>query len=103
MDTSSLRIGDCLSLSGPLASNGKPARLAHELWKEHVNANGKLLGRPVELICLDDQTNPKVVADLYQRLLDVEKVDLVIGGYGENSGGGAGADYGGQKIFRQTH
>src|ERR1700751_947880 len=85
MDTSPLRIGYCLSLSGPLASNGKTARLAHQIWQENVNAGGKLLGRPVELVCLDDQTNPKLVADLYQRLLDVEKVDLVVGGYGDNS------------------
>ena len=85
MDTSPLRIGYCLSLSGPLASNGKTARLAHQIWQENVNAGGKLLGRPVELVCLDDQTNPKLVADLYQRLLDVDKVDLVVGGYGDNS------------------
>ena len=85
MDTSPLRIGYCLSLSGALASNGKTARLGHQIWQEHVNTNGKLLGRPVELVCLDDQTNPKLVADLYQRLLDVEKVDLVVGGYGDNS------------------
>ncbi len=85
MDTSPLRIGYCLSLSGALASNGKTARLAHQIWQENVNANGKLLGRPVELVCLDDQTNPKLVADLYQHLLDVEKVDVVVGGYGDNS------------------
>jgi len=85
MDTSPLRIGYCLSLSGALASNGKTARLAHQIWQENINANGKLLGRPVELVCLDDQTNPKLVADHYQRLLDVEKVDVVVGGYGDNS------------------
>jgi hypothetical protein len=64
MDTTPLRIGYCLSLSGALASNGKTARLAHQIWQENVNTNGKLLGRPVELVCLDDQTNPKLVADL---------------------------------------
>src|SRR6202051_3253896 len=85
MDTWPLRIGYCLSLSGAAASNRKTARLAHQIWQEHVNANGKLLGRPVELVCLDDQTNPKLVADIYQRLLDVEKVDVVVGGYGDNS------------------
>ena len=84
MDTSPLRIGYCLSLSGALASNGKTARLAHQIWQENVNANGKLLGRPVEVFCLDDETNPKLVADIYQRLLDVEKVDLVVGGYATN-------------------
>jgi len=85
MDTSPLRIGYCLSLSGALASNGKTARLAHQIWQERVNTNGNLLGRSVELVCLDDQTNPKFVADIYQRLLDVEKVDVVVGGYGDNS------------------
>src|ERR1700686_657021 len=85
MDSSPLRIGYCLSLSGALASNGKTAQLAHEIWQESVNKNGGLLGRPVELLCLDDQTNPNLVADLYQRLLDVEKVDVVVGGYGDNS------------------
>ena len=85
MERSALRIGYCLSLSGPLASNGRTARLAHQIWQEHINANGGLLGQPVELVCLDDQTNPNLVAGLYQRLLDVEKVDLVIGGYGDNS------------------
>src|SRR6267154_471395 len=85
MDTSPLRIGYCLSLSGALASNGKTARLTHQIWRERVNATGGLIGRPVEFVCLDDQTNPKLVADIYQRLLDVEKVDMVIGGYGDNS------------------
>jgi branched-chain amino acid transport system substrate-binding protein len=69
MHTSPLRIGYCLSLSGALASNGKTARLAHQIWQENVNANGKLLGRPVELVCLDDLTNPKLVADGSRALL----------------------------------
>src|SRR5580700_6947345 len=85
MDRPPIRIGYCLSLSGVLASNGKTAQLAHQIWQENINQNGKLLGRPVELVCLDDQTNPNLVADLYKRLLDVEKVDVVVGGYGDNS------------------
>jgi branched-chain amino acid transport system substrate-binding protein len=85
MDASPLKIGYCLSLSGALASNGKTAKLAHQIWQENVNANGGLLGRSVELVCLDDQTNPSLVGDIYRRLLDVEKVDVVIGGYGDNS------------------
>jgi branched-chain amino acid transport system substrate-binding protein len=85
MDASPLKIGYCLSLSGALASNGKTAQLAHKIWQENVNKNGGLLGRPVELVCLDDQTNPNLVADIYRRLLDVEKVDVVVGGYGDNS------------------
>ena len=85
MGTSRLKIGYCLSLSGALASNGKTAQLAHQIWLENVNNSGGLLGHSVELVCLDDQTNPNLVGDLYRRLLDVEKVDVVIGGYGDNS------------------
>jgi branched-chain amino acid transport system substrate-binding protein len=37
------------------------------------------------MVCIDDETNPKLVPDIYKRLLDDEKVDLLIGGYGDNS------------------
>jgi branched-chain amino acid transport system substrate-binding protein len=85
MSPQPIRIGYCLSLTGPLASNGKTARLAHQIWENNVNRKGGLLGRKVELVCIDDETNPKLVPDIYKRLLDEEKVDLVIGGYGDNS------------------
>ncbi len=80
-----LKIGYCLSLTGPLSSNGKTARLAHQIWESDVNRRGGLLGRSVEMICIDDQSNPALVPEIYRRLLDDEKVDLVIGGYSDNS------------------
>jgi len=80
-----IRIGYCLSLTGALAGNGKSAPLAHEIWREDVNRTGGLLGRPVELICDDDGTDASRVADIYRRLLDDERVDLVVGGYGTNT------------------
>jgi branched-chain amino acid transport system substrate-binding protein len=85
MSEQPIKIGYCLSLSGPLASNGKTARLAHQIWEQDVNGRGGLLGRPVRMICVDDQTNPKNVLEIYRKLLDEENVDLVIGGYGDNS------------------
>jgi branched-chain amino acid transport system substrate-binding protein len=85
MSAQPIRIGYCLSLSGALASNGRTARVAHTMWEEDVNRRGGLLGRPVQMICIDDETNPKLVPDIYKRLLDDEKVDLVVGGYGDNS------------------
>lgn len=80
-----IKIGYCLSLSGPLASNGKTARLAHQIWEDDANRKGGLLGRSVEMVCIDDQSNPALVPEIYRRLLDDEKVDLVIGGYSDNS------------------
>jgi branched-chain amino acid transport system substrate-binding protein len=80
-----IKIGYSLSLTGALGSNGRTARLAHQIWEQNVNQRGGLLGRTVQMMCMDDETNPKLVPGIYQRLLDEEKVDLVIGGYGDNS------------------
>jgi branched-chain amino acid transport system substrate-binding protein len=85
VSTKPIRIGYCLSLTGPLASNGSTARLAHQVWERNVNRRAGLLGRAVEMVCVDDETNPKLVPGIYERLLDDEKVDLVVGGYGDNS------------------
>src|SRR5579863_8520570 len=85
MNKSPIRIGYSLSLTGILAANGKTAFLAHKLWEENINNKGGLLGRPVQLVCIDDQTNPNMVPEIYQKLLGEEKADLIIGGYGDNS------------------
>jgi branched-chain amino acid transport system substrate-binding protein len=79
-----VRIGYSMSLTGGLGPNGRSALLAHKIWEEDTNASGGLLGRPVRLIYADDQTNPAIVPDIYARLLDVDKVDLIIGPYGTN-------------------
>jgi branched-chain amino acid transport system substrate-binding protein len=85
LNTSPIRIGYCLSLTGPLADNSRSAKLAHDIWREDVNAGGGLLGRPVELICHDDHADAALVPGIYQRLMDIERVDIIIGGYGTNS------------------
>jgi branched-chain amino acid transport system substrate-binding protein len=82
---SPIRIGYCLSLTGPLAGNSRSAQLAHEIWRDDVNSEGGLLGRTVELVCHDDEGDPSKGAALYARLINDDKVDLVIGGYGTNS------------------
>lgn len=85
MAGSPIRIGYCLSLTGPLAANGQTARLAHQVWQEDVNSGGGLLGRPVELVCIDDRTDAATVPGIYESLLTEQKVDLLLGGYGNNS------------------
>jgi branched-chain amino acid transport system substrate-binding protein len=76
-----VRIGFSMALTGGLGPNGKSALLAQKIWEEDVNAKGGLLGRPVKLIYYDDQSNPSTVPGIYTKLLDVDKVELVIGGY----------------------
>jgi branched-chain amino acid transport system substrate-binding protein len=69
-----MRIGYCLSLTGPLADNSRSARLAHEVWREDTNRQGGLLGRPVELVCYDDHANASLVPGIYKRLMDEDRV-----------------------------
>jgi len=83
-DKPPIKIGFGMSQTGPLGPNGKSALLAMEIWAEETNAKGGLLGRPVKLVFYDDQTNPSAVPGIYTKLLDVDKVDLIVGGYGTN-------------------
>ena len=76
-----IKIGFSIAMTGGLAPNGKSALLAHKIWEEDVNAKGGLLGRPVKLVYYDDQSNPSTVPGIYTKLLDVDKVNLVIGAY----------------------
>jgi branched-chain amino acid transport system substrate-binding protein len=79
-----IKIGFSMALTGPLAPNGKQALLGAEIWAEEVNAKGGLLGRPVQLVHYDDQSNPSTVPGIYTKLLDVDKCDLVVGPYATN-------------------
>ena len=75
-----IKIGFSMAMTGGLGGNGKSALLAQKIWEEDVNAKGGLLGRPVKLIYYDDQSNPSTVPGIYTKLLDVDKVDIVMGG-----------------------
>jgi len=76
-----IKIGYSMALTGGLAPNGKSALLAQKIWEEEVNAKGGLLGRPVKLIYYDDKSSPAEVPSIYTKLLDIDKVDLIIGPY----------------------
>jgi branched-chain amino acid transport system substrate-binding protein len=76
-----IKIGFSMALTGGLAPNGKSALLAQKLWEEDVNAKGGLLGRPVKLVYYDDKSSPAEVPAIYTKLLDVDKVELVVGPY----------------------
>jgi branched-chain amino acid transport system substrate-binding protein len=74
-----IKFGIGAQLTGGLASNGKAVILAMQIWAEEVNANGGLLGRPVQLVYYDDQSNPGMVPGIYTKLLTVDKVDFLVG------------------------
>jgi branched-chain amino acid transport system substrate-binding protein len=79
-----IRIGLSMAQTGPLSAAGKSGLLALQLWREDVNARGGLLGRPVALVVYDDQSNPALTPGIYTKLLDVDKVDLLIAPYATN-------------------
>lgn len=74
-----IKIGFSVSLTGGLASSGKAHLLSKQIWAEEINAKGGLLGRPVKLVYFDDQTNAANVPGIYSKLMDVDKVDLLMG------------------------
>jgi branched-chain amino acid transport system substrate-binding protein len=79
-----IKVGFAMSLSGPNAGAGKMFLVGRELWKDEVNAKGGLLGRQVQFIYYDDQSNPSLVPGIYAKLLDIDKVDLVVSPFATN-------------------
>src|ERR1700761_5762675 len=83
-DRPPIKIGFSMELTGPFSVVGKTGLAAFQIWAEDVNAKGGLLGRPVKLVYYDDQSNPANVPGIYTKLIDVDKVDLLISSYGTN-------------------
>ncbi len=79
-----IKVGLSLGLTGANGPNGGQLLLSLQIWRDDVNAKGGLLGRPVELVYYDDQTNPSNEVTIYSKLLNVDKVDLLLGPYGTN-------------------
>ncbi len=80
-----IRIGGTLSLTGPLAQTALLHKIAGESYIDITNSENGWLGRPIEWVLLDDQSKPDVARSLYEKLITVDKVDLIIGPYGTNS------------------
>jgi branched-chain amino acid transport system substrate-binding protein len=76
-----VRIGSTLALTGPLAPTALLHKIAGEIYVEELNRGNGLLGRPVEWVLLDDQSKPDVTRSLYEKLITVDKVDLLMGPY----------------------
>ena len=83
-DKKPITIGFGMSLTGFLAANGKQALLGMKIWEEQTNKAGGLLGRPVKLVYYDDKSSPAEIPGIYTKLLDVDKVDLVLSAYATN-------------------
>lgn len=76
-----VRVGGTLSLTGFLAQTAVIHKIASEIMVEEINSRDGFLGRPVEYVLLDDQSKPDVARSLYEKLITVDKVDLIQGPY----------------------
>jgi branched-chain amino acid transport system substrate-binding protein len=72
-------IGISLPLTGDFSQPGTQARRGYQVWQKLVNANGGVLGRKVKLKITDDASNQDTVVSDYTRLINQDKVDLVLG------------------------
>lgn len=78
-----LRIGATMSITGKAYSvQGGYGREGYLLCQKNVNAQGGVLGRPIEFVIYDDASDEKTAARLYDKLISEDKVDAVIGPYG---------------------
>ena len=78
-----LRIGATMSLTGAQYSvQGRYGREGYLLCEKHVNAEAGVLGRPIQLVIYDDESDGKTAARLYEKLIVEDKVDAVLGPYG---------------------
>ncbi len=74
-----IKVGVSLSLSGDFSADGKAFQQGYELWRDYINAHGGVLNRQVELVELNDNSDPQQVATNYQTLINVDHVDVLFG------------------------
>jgi branched-chain amino acid transport system substrate-binding protein len=78
-----IRIGASMSITGKAYSvQGGYGREGYLLCQKHVNAQGGVLGRPIEFVIYDDASDEKTASILYEKLIAEDKVDAVLGPYG---------------------
>lgn len=74
-----ITIGISISTSGGFQSDGQATEQGYELWRDAVNNSGGILGRPVKLVILNDNSDPGMVAKNYTTLITKDHVDLIMG------------------------
>jgi len=77
-----IRIGASASRTGTYAALGQNQLRGYQLCVKHTNEKGGVLGRRLELVVEDDQSQAATAIRIYERLITQEKVDLVLGPYG---------------------
>jgi branched-chain amino acid transport system substrate-binding protein len=77
-DTGPIRLAGLLSLTGGGSPFGPNSRIAHQAVVDEVNAAGGVLGRKIEYLAEDDQTNPEAGVRAARKLIDVDRVSAIM-------------------------
>ena len=80
-----IRIGHLTPLTGFLGSLGEYAVMGIKLAAEEINAAGGVLGRKIELV-MEDSVNPQTASAKAERLIERDKVVMIIGEISSASG-----------------
>ena len=75
-----IKIGSVLSLTGPAAFLGDPELKTLQIYIDRTNAEGGLLGRPIALVAYDDGSEAANANGFAKRLIEDDRVDVLIGG-----------------------
>jgi branched-chain amino acid transport system substrate-binding protein len=79
-----IKIGVSLSLTGDFSSDGKLTEKGYQVWAHDVNVSGGLLGRPVQLLILNDKSDAKKTGANYETLITKNRVDLLLGPFADD-------------------
>ena len=77
-----IKIGAFLSVTGQMSPMGDPQKRTFDMMVEKINAEGGVLGRKIQMIMYDDGSEPEKATTFVKRLIDNDKVDIIIGGSG---------------------
>jgi branched-chain amino acid transport system substrate-binding protein len=75
-----IRVGAFLSVTGPASFLGDPEQKTLEMVVERINAEGGVLGRKLQLVSYDDGGDAEKARTFAKRLLEQDKVDVIVGG-----------------------
>jgi branched-chain amino acid transport system substrate-binding protein len=80
-----VRIGVVTSETGSQARFGEAQLRGYDLALEAINSAGGVLGRPVELVIMDDTSEPETAQLMVERLITEEEVSVIIGSYSSSA------------------
>ncbi|WP_126428787.1 amino acid ABC transporter substrate-binding protein [Brevibacillus marinus] len=94
-DRQEIKIGMTVSTTGSYAFASQQGMKGVEIWADHVNEQGGIFVKeankklPVKLVYYEDRSDKQQVTRLYEKLINEDKVDMLIAPFGSTLTGAA--------------